>query len=154
MRKLAKFSGVMSVVAAFSHVFCCGLPMVATLLSLGTVAGSTLGFGALHDQMHAYETTIIVFSGVMLALSFVSLLVSKRLNCHTDGHCHHEPCAPKKQTSHTLFLVALVLFLVNLGVYLFAHDKAADAVAHAPHSPAHHSHAISGAPAHQGHAHE
>lgn len=122
MHKMVRLSGTLSILAAFSHVFCCGLPMAATLLSLGAVTGGALGLGALHAYLHAYENVIIVFSGLMLCLSFAALKLSERMDCSAQGDCCHEPCAPKKHGHRILFWVAFALFWVNFAVYLFGHN--------------------------------
>lgn len=96
--------------------------MVATLLSLGAVTGVTLGFSALHDVLHAYETHIIVFSGLMLCLSFAALKLSEHMDCSAHAGCDHEPCAPKKRSHHILFWAAFVMFWFNLAFYLVDHD--------------------------------
>jgi hypothetical protein len=132
MHRISKWSGHLSVLAALSHIFCCGLPLVASIVSLGASAGGTIGVSALHDALHVWELEIIIFSGAMLALSAVSIYIARQIDCHTEGHCHHEPCKPKKNLSLNLFLLATVIFAINVSVYVL-HEEPASAVQHETH---------------------
>lgn len=125
MHRISKFSGHLSVLAALSHIFCCGLPLLASIISLGASAGGTIGVSALHEVLHAWELEIIIFSGAMLCLSAASLIIAHKIDCRTEGHCHHEPCKPKKNLSLNLFLLATVIFAINVSVYVMHAEPAA-----------------------------
>lgn len=143
MQRFSKFATHMSLLAALSHVFCCGLPMLAAILSLGATAGSTIGLSSMHETLHEWEAEILMFSGAMLSLSGVSLWISRRVDCRSEGACCHEPCAPKKDLSFRLFIVASVIFTVNFALYLNhrfeAHETASVSVPEI-HETVHHTH--------------
>lgn len=123
MSKIAKTSTVLSFIAALSHIFCCVLPLIVSVLSLSTVAGGALGLSALHEHMHDYELPILIFAGIMLSVSAISLLIARRLDCASDACCSHAPCAPRKNISYKIFWVALILFGINCIVLFLEHEK-------------------------------
>lgn len=108
-----------------THVFCCGLPVVVSTLSLmaslGLISVLPTGIMALHDIMHAYEMPLIIASAAVLALGWALHHISERLNCVKDSDCHHEPCAPKKKKASKVLWFATVLFAVNVSVYFGLH---------------------------------
>jgi hypothetical protein len=120
MQFLSRWSGHLSILATLTHIFCCGLPFLATVASLSASAGGAIGVSAWHDVLHGWEFEVIAFAGAMVALSGVSLLVAHRLDCQkSDKQCCHEPCEPKKKLSLRLFIIATILFFINLSVYLW-----------------------------------
>lgn len=119
MHTISKWTGQLSLVAALSHIICCGLPLIASIASLGAVTGASVGLNAFHEAVHSYELALIIFSGSMLLLSGVSLWASTRVDCRSEGHCTHKPCAPKVRLSFKLYLLAGVLFSLNLMYYIF-----------------------------------
>ena len=108
-----------------THVFCCGLPVVVSTLSLmaslGLISVLPTGIMALHNIMHAYEMPMIIASAAVLALGWALHHISERLNCVKDSDCHHEPCAPKKKKASKVLWFATVLFAVNVSVYFGLH---------------------------------
>ncbi|MDB5492011.1 MAG: putative rane protein [Micavibrio sp.] len=117
-----------SIVASEStHVFCCVLPTLVSVISL--VAGmSALSFLpgfvlTIHETLHAYEVPTIFFSGLMLAIGWALQGYSKRLDCGTaeDSCCSHEPCAPRKDHTFKIMIGATALFAFNVGVYFVFH---------------------------------
>jgi ABC-type Fe3+ transport system permease subunit len=111
-----------------SHIFCCVLPIVFSILSLLTGAGflSAMPPGLVwfHDLMHRYELPMILISGVILGLGWLILWQAKRNDCHSHG-CVHEPCGPKKNLSRLILIFATVLFVVNVSVYTLFHSSVA-----------------------------
>jgi hypothetical protein len=107
-----------------SHIFCCVLPTVFSVLSLlaglGMVSALPPFMIELHEMLHAYEVVIICFSAFILALGWGLFWHAQRVDCHSTG-CHHGPCAPKKNTSKIILLIATALFAVNVTVYLVFH---------------------------------
>lgn len=111
------------IVSETSHVFCCVLPTIFSLLSLMAGMGMMVmpGFMVeMHDFIHHWEVPIIAFSGVILLLGWGISWYSDKLDCHDTGCCHGE-CAPKKNKAHLVLVVATVLFTFNLAIYLFIH---------------------------------
>ena len=119
MSYISKWAGHLSILSALSHVLCCGLPLLASSVSMGAVLGGAFGVASLHEHLHHYEVHMLIFSASMLALSAISLLIARRMNCIEESGCSHKPCAPKKSLSFKIFLIACILFAVNLTVYLY-----------------------------------
>jgi len=149
MEKLQKQINLAVIVAETSHVFCCVLPTVVSVLSLltglGVIGSLPVSLLVLHDFLHAWELPIIIASGVLIALGWGLLHYSRKIDCHDTG-CGHEPCGPKKKKSSKLLLFATVLFVVNVGVYTIFHRGMGIDVPHAD-SVVHDDHS------HDGHAH-
>jgi hypothetical protein len=110
-----------------SHIFCCVLPTLFSLMSLMAGAGviSVMpGFIVhMHDFMHDYEVPMIIVSALILALGWGLYFYSKKVDCHDTG-CGHGPCKPKKDKVRLLLIAATVLFLVNVSVYMLFHRTA------------------------------
>jgi len=130
MQRISKLANHLALFTALSHILCCGLPLLASILSIGAVTGSAFGVASLHDKMHAYELHILIFSGAMLVFSGVSLLIARRIDCVKDGGCSHQPCAPKKNLSFKIFLVACFIFILNLAFYASHMDHDHNAAVH------------------------
>ncbi len=106
------------------HVFCCGIPLVVSALSLltglGVMSAMPVGLERLHHIMHGYEFEMIVFSAVVLLAGWGLYLYSEHVDCHDTG-CSHGPCEPQKKRVNKVLIVATVLFLVNLVVFFGFH---------------------------------
>ena len=126
--------------AETSHVFCCVLPVVFSVLSLmsgvGLISTMPTGLVWFHDVMHDYEVPMIIVSGVILLLGWALSWYAERIDCHDTPHggCHHEPCAPKKKRAHKVLIVASVLFTLNVLVYFGFHRGVDLPDAHAGHA--------------------
>jgi hypothetical protein len=107
-----------------SHLFCCVLPTIVSLIGLlaglGVVVALPVGFLQLHDFLHEWEVPMIVVSGVILALGWVAVRHSEKVDCHSTG-CAHGACAPKKNRAHLVLKIATVLFVFNVLVYVTVH---------------------------------
>jgi len=110
----------------FSHVFCCVLPTLFTVMSfavnLGLITVMPGFLLEIHERIHHYEVAIIVGSGLMLALGWGAHLSSRKVDCHDDGCCH-PPCTPQKSMNAKILFAASVLFVMNLGIYTFIHKN-------------------------------
>lgn len=113
----------------FSHVFCCVLPTIFTVISLAvnmgliSVAAPWLPLlNRLHDTMHHYEIAIIGFSGVMVGLGWLSYKASRKTDCHDTGCCH-PPCDPVKERNRKILIFATALFLCNVVIYGVVHHN-------------------------------
>lgn len=124
MERLQKALIWAAAVSEISHVFCCVLPTIASLLSLlaglGLITVLPAGFMVLHELIHQYEVPVIIFSGMMLLLGWGLHGLSVRLDCRNTGCCH-EPCKPAKRKASKILLIATGLFLLNLTVYAAVH---------------------------------
>ena len=113
------------VVSETSHVFCCVLPTLFSIISL--ISG--LGMGALmpqamsnvHELLHHWEVPMIGLSAAVLAMGWVLYYVSRKMDCHSTG-CVHVPCEPKKEKAHTVLKIATGLFLFNVLIYTLFHS--------------------------------
>ncbi len=107
-----------------SHVFCCVLPTVFSLLGLlaglGFVVALPPSMIALHEALHHWEVPMIAASGVVLALGWAAQLYGDKLDCHHTG-CAHGACAPRKDRAHLVLKIATLLFAVNIAIYGLVH---------------------------------
>ncbi len=107
-----------------SHLFCCGIPVVFSLLSLlsgvGVIVAMPLGLHQLHEVMHHYEQPILIASGCIVAFGWVLNAVANKIDCRNTG-CAHEPCASKKKRSTKILIVATIIFIINIMIYLLFH---------------------------------
>lgn len=126
MSNIHKHFGWAVLASELSHVFCCVLPTLVTIMgvlsSAGLIAGAPDFIEKIHDTIHHYEVPIIVFSGVMVALGWVFHLSTRTVDCHATG-CVHPPCDQKKVTNSKILLVATALFAVNLVIYFGIHQN-------------------------------
>ncbi len=118
--------GIALILAESTHVFCCVLPTVVTILSLMASAGAILPIPLflldIHEFLHAYEMPMILFSGVVLLMGWGLYLASRATTCEKP-HCgpHETVCAGKKDRTRLVLGIASVLFVMNLTVYITLH---------------------------------
>jgi cytochrome b subunit of formate dehydrogenase len=124
MQKLQSFIYWACVTSEISHVFCCGLPMVFSVLSLlsgvGLITVMPAGLVTIHEALHAYEIPMIATSGVIILLGWALHYIAYRMDCRSTG-CVHEPCKPKKKRSAKVLVVATALFVLNVSGYVLLH---------------------------------
>lgn len=110
-----------------SHLFCCVLPTIVSLMGLlaglGMVVALPAGVLELHDFLHEWEVPMIAGSGVILALGWIAVHYSEKVDCHSTG-CSHGACAPRKNRAHLVLKIATVLFVFNVLVYTVVHRSA------------------------------
>lgn len=130
MQSLQKVITSSILLSEISHVFCCGLPTLFSLLSLLSVLGVATvmpaAFVEFHELMHVYEVPMIVFSAVMITLGWALHMVSRAIDCRSHG-CGHPPCAPEKTSSTRLLVIATTLFAINILAYAVIHQGVWDA---------------------------
>ncbi|PHS26884.1 MAG: hypothetical protein COA84_05350 [Robiginitomaculum sp.] len=121
MQKIAHAAHHANLAALLSHVFCCGLPALMNIVALSAGAGAFTAtapwVGGIHIFMHQFELPLLVFSGAALIVGIVAQWISARRDCGTQA-CDHGSCAPKKQSSRWVLMVAAALFLGNLTFYV------------------------------------
>ena len=124
MRRLQGFFSWVVVLSEVSHVFCCVLPsvfsLVTILVGMGLVGVMPVWMTSMHDVMHDWEIPLIALSGGVLAVGWVLHYISRKIDCHDTG-CVHAPCAPKKKHTNRVLKVATVLFLINIAIYASVH---------------------------------
>ncbi len=125
MQNFNRYVPFISVASEITHLFCCGLPMIFSLLSLltslGLMASMPASLDYLHEAMHNYEIPVIIFSGILILFGWVLHSIAQKMDCRKEGSCSHEPCAPKKKRSSKILLIATCLFIFNLTAYFVFH---------------------------------
>lgn len=111
-----------------SHIFCCVLPTLFSVLSLlsgaGMISMMPASLVSMHDILHQYEVPMIIASAVILAIGWGLHLYSQKIDCHDTG-CAHGPCETKKSKTHIFLIIATLLFAVNVSVYMIFHRSGA-----------------------------
>ena len=127
--------------SGLSHLFCCVLPVVFSLITLAIGLGTApLWIEGLHDAMHGWEKPLLIFSGVMVALGWGVHVIATKINCR-DTCCEQTDCQPKKNKAHKILKIATLLFVFNVAVFSIerqsheAHDHHDD-----HHESEHHAH--------------
>lgn len=124
---LKKTQGIFSwvvIASEMSHVFCCVLPtlfsVITFLVGLGMIGAMPMWMDSMHLFMHDYEIPLITTSGIIVLLGWGLHIYAQRIDCHDTG-CGHGSCAPKKKNSVNILKIATALFLVNVSIYLILH---------------------------------
>jgi len=124
MRKLQKIINVTALATETSHIFCCVLPTVFSLLSLlvglGVIGAVPSGIAHFHDLIHDWEIPIIITSGVVILFGWAVNAYAKKMDCKSLG-AGHEVCEPRKKKTEKILKIATVLFLINISVYFLIH---------------------------------
>ena len=124
MERIQKAISWAVIASEFSHVFCCGIPITVSILSLLTEIGilsvMPTGFTVIHNLTHHWEIPMIIFSGILLTTGWALHAVSIKLDCHDTG-CGHEPCGAKKKRSSKILIIASILFSFNVSIYSLVH---------------------------------
>ena len=102
-----------------SHVFCCVLPTIFSVMSL--MAGLGLAvmpvwLEDMHAGLHDWELPLIVLSGAVILLGWGLHYYSQKIDCHDTG-CEHGACAPRKKTANGILKFATLLFFINIAIY-------------------------------------
>ncbi len=129
-KNIQKHLGWAVIMSELSHIFCCVIPTLVTILSvfanLGLFVIAPNGIlTSIHNKMHSYEIPILVFSGVMVGLGWLAHWFSSRFDCHDTG-CHHPPCPTKSKNNSRILVIATILFLMNMIVYFGIHRNILD----------------------------
>lgn len=110
-----------------SHVFCCVLPTLFSLLSLlsglGLIVTMPTGLVHIHELLHHYELHMILFSAIVLIFGWWFYFYSKKHDCHQTG-CDHRSCIPQKKRARKILIAASILFAINVSVYFGIHRTA------------------------------
>lgn len=148
MRKTQGFFNWVLILSETSHIFCCVLPSVFSVISvmigMGLVGAMPLWMKDVHEAMHAWEIPLMAMSGVIVLIGWGLYVISKRMDCHDTG-CTHGPCGPKKKNAAVILKIATFLFVVNILIYVVFHRGAEALGPH--HDPA------EAAYVHEGHDH-
>ena len=125
MQRLQSYLATAVIFSGFTHIFCCGLPLLFSVLTalVGLGVASVLPFGLIefNEVLHHWEMPILIFSGVILFVGWTLHIISERLDCRSSAGCHHEPCEPKKKKSSLVLMIATVLFIINICSLMLVH---------------------------------
>ena len=105
--KAVKFGIVASLLP---HVFCCGLPIVLSVI--GLVAPDAAHF---HIIPHALEPWIFVLSGLMLMLSWVMVLGDCSCDCDNCAGAHPH------RVQKIILGVVTIAFVISVALHIVAH---------------------------------
>jgi hypothetical protein len=117
-----------------SHIFCCVLPSIFSIISLlgsfGLMVAMPGWLQAVHEVMHGYEVPMIIFSASVVALGWGLHYYAHhqhKIGAHEHTCCDHDHGAPAKaKTTHRILVAATVLLILNLLVYFVFHRHQAD----------------------------
>ena len=133
MAHIKKVQGMFSwvvVLSECSHVFCCVLPtifsVVSVLVGLGVVGVMPLWMEEFHHVMHAWEVPMILFSALVVCLGwgvhYLGCILETKAAKHAHDHCAHESCEKADRRTHSVLRIATFLFVVNVSIYMIFHD--------------------------------
>lgn len=114
---LKRFSTFFVFLSICSHFFCCVLPLISSVSSLGASLGLFAINSPIVEWFVYYEVEIFAIAGVLITISGLAQYISYRIDCQNTG-CEHDDCSPKKKWASKIFLFATTLYLVNLFVFL------------------------------------
>jgi hypothetical protein len=123
-QSIRQTTSIISVLSILPHIFCCGVPAVMAIISLGTTAGlaGVLATNPFYQFVDAYHEILITIAISSVVLSGILNFVAWRIDCHTAAsHCHHGDCTPKKRSSAKVFYFSLALLCLDLA--WFATEK-------------------------------
>lgn len=121
---LRRVTSTISVLSILPHIFCCGIPAVMAIISLGTTVGlaGVLATNPFYKFVDSYHEILITIAILSVVTSGILNFVAYRIDCHTAAsHCDHADCAPKKRSSLRIFLFSLALLTLDLA--WFATEK-------------------------------
>lgn len=126
MQKISKNFGIAVLMAEFSHVFCCVLPTVFTILSfaanLGMISTLPVWLMDVHEAIHNFEIPIILASSAMVCFGWAAHFMSRKVDCHDTG-CAHPPCTPTKDRNQKILIIASVLLVCNVIIFAVVHKN-------------------------------
>jgi len=121
--KIRQTTGIITALSVLPHIFCCGIPAIAALISLGTTVGlaASLASNPFYQFVDAYHRELIMIAVSSVVLSGILNFIAWRIDCResakaslVQGHCAHADCTPKKTIGFKLFFMSLVLLALDL----------------------------------------
>lgn len=108
-----------------SHIFCCVLPTLFSLLAVLTNLGMFVmpaAFITFHEALHEWEFPIVIFSGVVLAMGWgLHWHYLRGEECASGCKHHTDKTHPTVSKTHLILKIATVLFIMNVFVFLVVH---------------------------------
>lgn len=121
MQRIQSFIDWASVLTQLGHIFCCGLPLLFSVLSLLSGLGVMMVMPSemifLHEMTHDYEVPMLVFAAIIISVGWGLHYIAWRMDCLKTG-CSHEPCGQKKKRSSKILAFSTVLFAFNVSLFL------------------------------------
>lgn len=106
---------------ALVHVFCCGIPLVMSVVSISALLGIAGGDILALSWFEHYESAILIASGILLAFTALLQYISYRIDCRKDGKCSHKPCDKEKRRARIVFYGATIIYALSSAHFLLAH---------------------------------
>ncbi len=100
------------------HLFCCGIPALMAMTSLAALLGVSSGSLWEWEWYEAIEFYVLIASGLLLAISAISYILGRKLDCSEESECSHAPCDERKEYYGILLFTAGALYVFNIAVFL------------------------------------
>ena len=110
MKKRNRAIGLGIVAGILPHLFCCVLPVV-----LGVVGMIAPDFADHKIIPESAEIWLFIFSGVMLALSWVIYFHNHDCDCEHCGETHHH------RTQRIILIVITILTIAGIAAHIINH---------------------------------
>ncbi len=112
------YSSYVLVIGGFTHLFCCGIPLLIGLSSFFT---NLFFFDSITFDSYLLETAETFLFGLttLLFLMLISLeIYNKKIKCADDDCCSEEECNSTKQKIKFNIILSLALYIVNSSIFL------------------------------------
>lgn len=120
-----KSTFIISSLSMLPHLFCCGIPAIMALISLGTTVGlaGVLASNPLYQFVDKYHEILITLAVSSVLLSGFLNLWAARLDARAAAQlaCRHPSCKPKKTSNFSIFYLSCALLMLDLA--WFATEK-------------------------------
>lgn len=111
----------LGLISMLPHLFCCALPVMVALISLG----STIGLGAalsgnpLYHAVDANHATLLTLAIISVAVTALLNVIAWRIDCKkAETACSHGDCTPRKKTSFKLLWISMGLLVLDITWYV------------------------------------
>ncbi|MFT4718563.1 MAG: hypothetical protein ACI9IL_000897 [Rickettsiales bacterium] len=100
------------------HIFCCGVPLLTTIIGLSTTLGFITGGilqNPLFENFEKFEIEILLLSGVVLLSAFILKFKAKKLDC-----CEVEArnfCNTSKKINNLFLKISSALYLFSIATF-------------------------------------
>lgn len=130
----------MSLLSILPHIFCCGIPAIAAMISLGTTVGlgAVLATNPLYSFVDQYHSILLMVAVAGVTFSGILNFIAYRIDCR-EAACSHGNCKPKKRRSFRIFMLSLFLLMLDLA--WFATEEYVLGLHHHGHDAHHEGHA-------------
>lgn len=103
------------------HIFCCGVPLLTTIVGLGSVFGvfaTGVLENSLFENFENFENEILIISGLILLLAFILKLQARKLEC-----CNKEEkrvCGFNEKINNICFKASLSLYALSIAIFFLS----------------------------------